>query len=53
MASLTEMSFQAKGITVLYIPAEDLDDIDKAAKDKDLIQRLEGLPLSRFYSMNI
>ena len=42
MASLTEMSFQAKGITVLYIPAEDLDDIDQAAKDKDLIQRLEG-----------
>jgi hypothetical protein len=42
MASLTEMSFQAKGITVLYIPTEDLGHIDKAAKDKDLIQRLEG-----------
>lgn len=42
MASLTEMSFQAKGVTVLYIPSEDLSNIDKAAKDKDLIQRLEG-----------
>lgn len=42
MASLTEMSFQAKGVTVLYIPSEDLDNIENAAKDKDLIQRLEG-----------
>ena len=41
MAALTEASHIAKGRTTLYIPAEDLSDVEAAAKDKDLLQRLE------------
>jgi dynein heavy chain len=42
MASLTETSNQAKGHTVLYIPDEDLHNLEAAAQDKDLVQRLES-----------
>jgi len=42
MAALTEASHLSKGRTNLYIPAEDLSDIEAAAKDKDLLQRLES-----------
>lgn len=42
MASLTETSFEAKGQTTLYIPDEKLADADGAARDKDLVQRLES-----------
>lgn len=42
MASITELAYQAKGSTVLYIPKEDLSNVERAAKDKDLVQRLEG-----------
>ena len=45
MASLTETTNQARGKTVLYIPAEDLADFAAAASDKDLVQRLESTPL--------
>lgn len=41
MQNLNEASMQAKGKTFLYIPNEDLNDVDIAAGDKDLIQRLE------------
>jgi hypothetical protein len=41
LASLTEVVYQAKGSTVLYIPNENLDDIEKAATEKDVVQRLE------------
>lgn len=43
MASLTETSNQVKGHTVLYIPEENLSDLEKASKDKDLVQRLEAI----------
>ena len=33
---------QAKGKTALYIPGEDISDVKAAAKDKDLVQRLES-----------
>ena len=42
MAALTEASHQSKGRTTLYIPKEDLTDTEAAAKDKDLLQRLES-----------
>ena len=42
MAALTEASHIARGRTTLYIPQEDLSDIEAAAKDKDLNQRLES-----------
>jgi hypothetical protein len=42
MASLTETANQVKGHTVLYLPNEQLDDVDAAAADKDLVQRLES-----------
>lgn len=42
MAALTEASHISKGRTTLYIPSEDLSDIEAAAKDKDLLQRLES-----------
>lgn len=42
MAALTEASHASKGRTTLYIPIEDLSDIEAAAKDKDLLQRLES-----------
>lgn len=41
LASLTEVAHLAKGSTVLYIPNEDLADPEKAALEKDLVQRLE------------
>jgi dynein heavy chain len=44
MASLTEVSHQAsKGATLLYIPKENLDDIEKSAAEKDRVQRLEAI----------
>lgn len=42
MASLTETTHSLRGSTVLYVPQEDLDDADRASKDKDLVQRLES-----------
>ena len=42
MATLTEESAQMKGKTQLYIPEEQIADIDTAVRDKDLIQRLES-----------
>ena len=42
MASLTEAVNHQKGKTVLYVPAEDMGNIELAAKDKDLVQRLES-----------
>jgi dynein heavy chain len=42
MATLTEESATMKGKTQLYIPEEQITDIDVAIKDKDLIQRLES-----------
>ena len=42
ISALTEASHISKGRTTLYIPAEDLSDIEAAAKDKDLLQRLES-----------
>ena len=40
--SLCLQANQAKGKTVLYLPDEPLDDVRAAAKDKDLVQRLES-----------
>jgi len=42
MATFVECSQKEKNITELYIPQEDLSDWQEAAKDKDLIQRLES-----------
>ena len=42
MAFLNETTHAARGQTYLYIPDEDLTDIEAAAKDKDLLQRLES-----------
>jgi dynein heavy chain len=42
MASLTETANQARGKTVLYLPNETLNEIEAAAQDKDLVQRLES-----------
>ena len=42
MAFLHETTHAARGQTWLYIPDEDLTDIEAAAKDKDLLQRLES-----------
>jgi dynein heavy chain len=42
MAFLNETTNAARGQTYLYIPDEDLTDIEAAAKDKDLLQRLES-----------
>jgi dynein heavy chain, axonemal len=43
MAVITEYNAIAKGMTTLYIPNEDLNDLDTATKDKDLMQRLESI----------
>ena len=43
MALLTDTTFQLKGHTVLYVPNEDISFPEKAAKSKDLVQRLESL----------
>ncbi|KAJ3091962.1 Dynein heavy chain 2, axonemal [Quaeritorhiza haematococci] len=42
MAMLTDTAFQLKGQTVLYVPNENLSDLERAAKTKDLVQRLES-----------
>ena len=42
MASITEMTYQAQGATVLYIPTDPLADIEASARDKDLVYRLES-----------
>ena len=38
MATTTEMANNARGATVLYIPDDDLSDLEAASKDKDLVQ---------------
>jgi dynein heavy chain len=43
MALLTDTTHQLSGHTVLYVPNEDLSNIEAAAKTKDLVQRLEAL----------
>lgn len=43
MAHITEQFYVARGMQNLYIPNEDLNDMDTAVKDKDLIQRLESI----------
>ena len=43
MAVITEASYVAKGMQNLYIPNEDLSDIDTAMRDKDMMQRLETI----------
>ena len=44
MLSVTELCFKEKNNqTVLYIPNEDLADLEKCSKDKDLTQRLEAV----------
>jgi dynein heavy chain len=43
MALLTDTTSQLKRRTVLYVPDEDLSNLEKAAKTKDLVQRLESL----------
>ena len=43
LASLTDTRWKMEGKTVLYIPNEGLTlEPEKAAKDKDLVQRLES-----------
>eukprot|EP00392_Amoebophrya_sp_AT5.2_P008786 g8814.t1 len=42
MSSVTEMAHQARGATVLYVPPDDLRDVDKVAKDKNIVPRLEA-----------
>ena len=43
MASLTECAWDQRGTTTLYIPSEEgLDQVEVAAKQKDLVQRLES-----------
>lgn len=42
MAYLNETTHIARGQTYLYIPDEDLTDVEAAVKDKDLLQRLES-----------
>jgi len=42
MATVTEASHASKGRTTLYIPNEELSEPERAANDKDLLQRLES-----------
>eukprot|EP00884_Botryococcus_braunii_P014228 jgi/Botrbrau1/22806/Bobra.0132s0131.1 len=42
MAALSEAVHERKGRTVLYTPKEDLQDVQAAAHDKDVVQRLES-----------
>ncbi|CAF1063283.1 unnamed protein product [Rotaria sordida] len=43
LATLTDIRWRMEGITKLYIPKEGLDiPIEQAAKDKELVQRLES-----------
>jgi|LauGreDrversion4_2_1035121.scaffolds.fasta_scaffold200365_2 hypothetical protein len=37
MATITEESHMNKGRTYLYIPEEQVSDVDTAVKDKDLV----------------
>ena len=48
MASLTEVVHHAKGSTVLYIPEESLEDVEKAT-EKDVVQRLECILQTPFH----
>jgi dynein heavy chain len=41
MSTVTEMTAQGKGQTVLYIPQDSFINLEAAAKDKDIVQRLE------------
>lgn len=43
MALLTDTTHQLTGHTVLYVPNEDLSNIEVVAKTKDVVQRLEAL----------
>lgn len=43
MASLTETAYQAAGKTVLYLPPENISDVNEAAKDKEFVQQLESI----------
>lgn len=43
MAFLTELSFQSKGKTMLYIPSEEIEDASVACKEKDLVRQLARL----------
>ena len=42
MASLTETAWDAQGKTMLYIPLEQIESPEAAAKQKDVVQRLES-----------
>eukprot|EP00966_Prymnesium_polylepis_P244967 5666329-Prymnesium_polylepis.1 len=42
MASLTETAWDQRGTTTLYIPMESIGAAEEAAKQKDLVQRLES-----------
>ena len=42
MASLTETAWDQRGTTTLYIPMESIGGAEEAAKQKDLVQRLES-----------
>lgn len=43
LATLTDIRWRMEGITKLYIPKEGLDiSVEQAAKDKELVQRLES-----------
>jgi len=41
MANLTQTTFELKGSTVLYMPKENYQNTELAARDKDLVHRLE------------
>jgi dynein heavy chain len=43
MALLTDTTHQLSGHTVLYVPNEDLSNIEAVAKTKDVVHRLEAL----------
>ena len=43
MAYLTDTTHQLDGHTMLYVPQESLEDVEAAARDKDVVQRLESL----------
>ena len=43
MALLTDTTHQLSGHTVLYVPHEDLSNIEAVAKTKDVVQRLEAV----------
>ncbi|KXS19215.1 hypothetical protein M427DRAFT_507867 [Gonapodya prolifera JEL478] len=43
MALLTDTTYQMAGRTVLYVPQEDLTDVNMASKSREVCQRLESL----------